>query len=224
MTKTFNCLSFLFLMITLFSCKKESLAPAIDFKYNFYPLALTNVLVYNVDSTDYSGFAGNPVNYKFQLKDSVASTFTDAVNNLAYRIERYKKNENETLWQYQKTISRTVKPRSAEELINNKIYIRMVFPTDLGATWNANSKNNSKENEFSITDILETYTQNNLQFANTIITHFEDKNLIEEDVITNIYAQNVGLISAEVRAVDLKFNTAEITNGYEYKMELVSFK
>lgn len=224
MTKTFNCLSILFLMFALVSCKKESLAPAIDFKYNFYPLALTNVLVYNVDSTDYSAFAGSATNYKFQIKDSVANTFTDVNNNLAYRIERYKKTANETIWQYQKTISRTIKPRTAEELIDNKIYIRLVFPTDLGVTWNANSKNNLRENEFSITDILETYTQNSLQFDNTIITHFEDKNLIKEDVITNIYAQNIGLISAEVRAVELNIENANITNGYVYKMELVSYK
>ncbi len=224
MRKTFNSLIFLLLLIYLVSCKKESLAPSIDFKYNFYPLALTNVFVYNVDSTNYSGFAGSAINYKFQIKDSVAGTFTDADNNLAYRIERYKKNENQTLWQYQKTISRTVKTRTAEELIDNKIYIRLVFPTDLGATWNGNSKNNLLKNEFSITNILETYTQNSLQFANTIITHFEDKNLIEEDVITNIYAQNVGLISSEVRAVKLNINNAKITDGYEFKMELVSYK
>lgn len=224
MKKNFNCISFLFLLISLVSCKKESLAPAIDFKYNFYPLALTNVLVYNVDSTDYSSFAGIAINYKFQIKDSVASTFTDTNNNLAYRIERYKKTANETLWQYQKTILRTVKSRVAEELIDNKIFIRLVFPPEIGASWDANSKNNSTENQFFITDLLKTYTQNSLQFDTTIITHFEDKNLIKEDVITNIYAQNVGLISSEVRAVELNIDNAKITNGYVYKIELISYK
>ncbi len=224
MGKMFKNFGFLFLIACFFSCSKDNLTPNIDFKYNFYPLALTKVLVYNVDSIDYRGFAGEPVSYKFQIKDSVANTFTDASNNLAYRIERYKKNENQTLWQYQKTISRTIKTRTAEELIDNKNYIRLVFPTNLGAIWNGNSKNDLLKKEFAVTELLDSYTQNNLQFNKTLTTHFEDTNLIREDIETHIYAENVGLISSEVRAVDLNIANSRIIDGFIYKLKLVSYK
>lgn len=224
MIKMFRSLSFVFVIIALASCTKEKVSPKINFNYSFYPLALTKVWLYNVDSTHYSFFNGTTISYKFQIKDSVANTFTDATNRLAYRVERYVKKPNEILWKYQKTISRTVTTRAAEELIDNKIYTRLVFPPILGATWNANTKNDLLKNEFEITETLDTYTQNNLNFNNTLISYFEDTNLIREDVITHIYADAVGLISAEVTAVDLDITTAKIKDGYISKMKLISFK
>jgi hypothetical protein len=224
MNNNFKSLIFLFLMVAMVSCKNDKLTPDVDFKYNFYPLALSKVWVYNVDSTVYSTFAAGSVKYQFQIKDTITNTFTDASNNLAYRVERYVKKLNETSWKYQKTISRTLKTRTVEELIDNKIYTRLVFPADLNAIWNANSKNNLLENEFSITETFNTYTQNNLQFGNTLIAHFEDTNLIEEDIKTYIYSQDVGLISAEVKAVDLDITNGKITNGFVSTMKLDSYK
>lgn len=213
----------MFLILCVLSCKKESLVPAIDFNYNFYPLALSKVWVYNVDSTAYSLFKGNK-NYKFKIKDTITNTFTDASNRLAYRVERYIQKQNETLWVYQKTISRTLTVRTAEELIDNKIYVRLVFPTAFGNSWNGNSKNDIIEKEFAITNVADAYLLNNLQFGSNVTSHFEEINLIREDIETHIYAQNVGLIKSNVRAVDVNENNAAIKDGFIYSMELVSYK
>jgi len=210
------------LTLTVLSCNKDS--PAIDFKYNFYPLALQKVLIYDVDSTAISSFTNTTRNFKFQIKDSVANTFIDATNRTAFRIERYKKLQNETVWKFQKTISRLLNTRSAQENIGNNTFIRLVFPPELGTSWNGNSKNSSLQKEFSITKIFDSFSSNNLSFSKTIITHFEEVNLIREDIETYTYAQDVGLIASDVRAVDVNISNQRITNGFFYTMKLVAFR
>ena len=214
--------SFLFLMIGLSACKKDSLAPAVDFKYNYYPLSLNKVLIYDVDSTAYSIFFTAPRNFKFQIKDSVADTFKDDNNRQVFRIERYKKIAG--VWKYHKTISRLITTRSAEEGLDNKTYVRMVFPAVIDTYWNVNSKNTLKYQETYINDVFDNISINNLNFTSVLQTRSENKNLIEENVETNIYAPDVGLISSDVRAVDLKIETGKITNGYEYTMKINSYK
>ena len=214
--------SFLFLIIGLSACKKDSLAPAVDFKYNYYPLSLTKVLIYDVDSTAYDGFANSSKNFKFQIKDSVADTFKDDNNRQVFRIERYKKIAG--VWKYHKTITRLLTIRSAEETIDNKTYIRMVFPAEIDTYWDVNSKNILNNLETSINKTYDNLSVNNLNFNNALQTYSENKNLIEETVETNIYAPDIGLISSDVRAVDLKIETGKITNGYEYTMKVNSYK
>jgi hypothetical protein len=223
MIHTFKGLAALFLMAILLSCNKENFAPAVDFKYNFYPLALTKVLVYKVDSTAYDSYANTVKNFKFQIKDSVANSYTDGSNRTAYRIERYKKLPNETVWRFQKTISRVLTPRNAEETINNKTYVRLVFPPQMGALWNANSKNNLEKQDFSITEIYDSFSLNNLSFNSTLVTYTEDINLIRENTETHTYAQDVGLIASDVRVVELNILTQNITNGFFYTMKLIAY-
>lgn len=214
--------SFLFLIIGLSACKKDRLAPAVDFKYNYYPLSLTKVLIYDVDSTAYSIFFTAPRNYKFQIKDSVADTFTDDNNRQVFRIERYKKITD--VWKYHKTITRLLTVRSAEETIDNKTYIRMVFPAQIDTYWDVNSKNTLNYQETYISDVFDNISISTLNFTSVLQTRSENKNLIEENIETNIYAPDIGLISSNVRAVDLKIETGKITNGYEYTMKINSYK
>jgi hypothetical protein len=213
---------FLFLIIGLFACKKSSLAPAVDFKYNYYPLSLTKVLIYDVDSTAYDGFANTTKNFKFQIKDSVADTFIDDNNRQVFRVERYKKIAD--VWKFHKTITRLLSARSAEETIDNKTYIRLVFPAEIDTYWDVNSKNNLGYQETYTSEIFDTFSINSLTFNETINTYSENKNLLREDVQTNIYSRDVGLISSDIRAVDLKIETGKIVNGFVYTMKIVSYK
>lgn len=222
MIKMVKVLGFLFLMFAIVSCNKDNPSP--DFKYNFYPLNLKKILIYNVDSTAVSSFAGTKTNFKFQIKDSVADIYTDATNRTAYRIERYKKQTNESVWKFQKIISRVLNTRNAEETIDNKTFVRLVFPPEIGTSWNGNSKNDFIEKEFSITEMYDTFLLKNLAFNNTLVTHFEEVNLIREDKETHTYAQGVGLIASDVRAVDVDISNQKVTNGFFYTMELIAYR
>lgn len=198
--------------------------PSPDFNYNFYPLALNKVLIYEVDSTAIDEFTKREKNFRFQIKDSVAETYKDATNRTAYRIERYKKLASESLWKFQKTISRVLSTRSAEETIDNKTFVRLVFPTKVGTTWNGKAKSDPTDKEFTITDLYDTFLLDNLKFKSTLVTHFEEVNLIREDKETYTYAQDVGLVAANVRAVDVDISNQKVTNGFFYTMKLIAYR
>jgi hypothetical protein len=213
---------FWFLIVALSACKKDSIAPPIDFNYNYYPLSLTKVLIYNVDSTGYNGYTNTSQNFKFQIKDSVAETYLDDNNRPTFRIERYKKIAD--VWQFQKTIARLLTARIAEETIDNKNYVRLVFPAVIDTYWNMNSKNTLGDLETYISETNDNVTINGLTFNKTLNSYTENINLIRKDIQKNIYAQDVGLISSDITAVDLNISTGAIVNGYVYSMKIVSYK
>lgn len=211
----------LLILAVILACNKENIAPPREFSYNYYPLIEGKVNIYDVDSTAYNNFTGATTNFKFKLKDSIANTFNDLTGNLIYRVERYKKQNDSNNWVYQKTITRSLSTRAAQETIDNQTFIRLIFPPELGAQWNGNSKNTLGEYMYRITDFPKTTTIGSIDYDSTIVVlQSDENNLIREDIASEVYAKNIGLIKKEVRAIDKNISTQVITNGFIYSMTL----
>jgi len=207
------------------SCTKENNAPAIDLQSEFYPLKVGSVYIYDVDSTAYSNFTNSSVNFKFQLKDSIADTFLGLTGDTSYRVERYRKNTPSSNWVIQQVYSRNKTIRAGEEFINNQRFVRMVFPPIKGTFWNGNSKNNIGSQEYVIEDGISPLTVNTLSFDSTVtVKEIDEFNLIREDLSKTTYAKNVGLVQKLVTAVDKNISSGVITNGSVYSYKLSFFK
>nr|WP_294898842.1 hypothetical protein [uncultured Pedobacter sp.] len=207
------------------SCTKENNARPVDLQTEFYPLKVGSVYVYDVDSTAYSNFTGGNVNYKFQLKDSVADTFLDLTGQTVYRIERYRKNSTSSNWVIQQVYSRNKTLRAGEEFINNQRFVRIVFPPIQGTFWNGNSKNTLGDQQYIIEDGILPLTVNNLSFDSTVtVKEIDEFNLIREDLVNDTYAKNVGLVQKTVKAVDKDISSGTITNGSVYSYKLSFYK
>jgi hypothetical protein len=207
------------------ACTKEKNAPAAEFYYNFYPLKVGSVIIYDADSTAFSNFTNTSVNYKFEIKDSLTHTFNDLAGQTHYRIERYKRINPSTIWIFQQVFTRNITSRAAEEFINNERFTRLIFPPTTGSSWNGNSKNVLGEQEYLIESGIEPLMVNNLTFDSTIVVkEIDEFNLIREDLVYSTYATNVGLIKKEVTAVDKNISTGRITNGLIYSLKIKSFK
>lgn len=218
---TFVVISTLFLAF----CTKEKIASPINLQNNYFPLKVGAVIIYEVDSTAYSNFTNASVNYKFDLKDSITNTFDDLAGNTNYRIERFKKPINTTLWVYQKNFTRNKGLRAGEEFINNQRFVRIIFPPLKGSSWNGNSKNTLGEQEYLIEEASTALTINTLNFDSTIVVkEIDEINLIREDLVKSTYARNVGLIKKEVKAIDKNISTGKTTNGFVYTLKVKSFK
>ena len=193
-------------------------------KYNYFPLNVGAEVIYNVDSTVYNNFNNSTTNYIFQLKDITTNKFIDAQGNEAFRIERFKKTDTDD-WFFQKVIVRKIISNRAEEVLDNKRYVRLVFPPTLQSTWNGNLYNDlgAWPHEVKDLDVPLTIAANNLD-STIAIQQYNEVNLIREDIYDETYAKNIGLVVKEVKAVDKNINTGVITRGYKYKMELASWK
>lgn len=207
------------------SCTKENNAPPVDLQGEFYPLKIGSVYIYEVDSSVYSDFTGGNINYKFQLKDSIADSFVTLIGDTSYRVERYRRNNSTNSWVIQQVYSRNKTLRAAEEFINNQRFVRLVFPPAQGTFWNGNSKNTIGEQEYIIEDGILPLTVNSLSFDSTVtVKEIDEFNLIREDLVKTTYAKNVGLVQKTVTAVDKNISTGVITNGSVYSYKLSSFK
>lgn len=211
-------------MLTVFSCNKSENAPQPEMGFNYFPLKINSEVVYNVDSTVYNNFNNSTTNYVFQLKDVVTDKFTDVQGDEVYRLERYKKTNTED-WFFQKVITRKIVNNRAEEFIDNKRYVRLVFPQTLQSTWNGNLYNDLGVWQHEIKDLNVPLTIGANKLDSTIaIQQYKEVNLIREDIYDETYAKNIGLVIKEVKAVDKNISTGVITRGFKYRMELASWK
>lgn len=217
-------LSFIIISFILLSCTKENNAPARNFYYEYYPLTLKKVLVYTVDSTAYNNFNNSVTNYTFELKDSVASAYVNLTGDSVFRVERYKKEENSAIWAYQKTITRSRSVRIAQETIENQTFTRLIFPPEIYKEWNGNSKNTIGEQFYYISDFPFSTTINNHTFDSTVVVQqIDEVNLIREDIASEIYAKNIGLVQKDVAAIDKDISSGRITHGFMYSMKIKNF-
>lgn len=205
-------------------CNKSENVPRPDMALNYFPLEEGRVVIYNVDSTVYNNFNNTITNYLFQLKDTVTNKFTDAQGNETYRLERYKKTATQD-WFFQKVITRKIINNRAEEFIDNKRYVRLVFPPTLQSTWNGNVYNDLGDWRHEVKDLDVPLKIGTHQLDSTISIHqYNEVNLIREDIYDETYAKNIGLVVKEVKAVDKNISTGVITKGFKYKMQLDSWK
>lgn len=208
----------------IFSCNKFENMPKTDLNFNYFPLKVNHVVIYNVDSTVYSDFNNSTTNYLFQLKDTVTNNFTDIQGNETYRIERYKKTATQD-WLFQKLITRKIYNNRAEEFIDNKRYVRLVFPPTLQSTWNGNLYNDLGEWRHEVKELDAPLTIGSNQLDSTIaINQYNEVNLIREDIYDETYAKNIGLVIKEVKAIDKDISTGRTRRGFTYRMELESYK
>lgn len=208
----------------LLACNKHENAPALDMGLQYYPLKENSVSIYDVDSTVYNDFNNSTTTHQFLIKDSVTNKYTDATGNIAYRIERYKKSSISD-WTFQKVISRKITNNKAEEYLDNRRYIRLVFPPVLNLKWNGNLYNDLGNWDYMITQLDEKQSINTLNFNHTLtVEQINEVNLIREDVYIEKYAKEIGLIVKEVRAIDKDISSGKIKRGFIYKMQLNTHK
>ncbi len=211
-------------LLLVLSCDKSENLPNPDMGLNYFPLKVAAVNVYDVDSTVYSDFTNTITEFKFLIKDSVIGQFTDAQGNTAFRIERFKKTTTQD-WTFQKVIAKKIINNRAEEFIDNTRYVRLVFPANTESTWNGNLYNSNDAWIHKITSVEATSSIGTLKLDSTInIEQHLEINLIREDIYTESYAKNVGLVKKEVKAVDKDIASGKIKRGYRYTMQLNRYK
>lgn len=216
--------AFYIAVILLFaSCKQETVKPD-DLGKAYFPLRLKSMVSYNVDSTVYNDFNNTITTYQFKIKDTVVGLFTDLEGKAAYKIERYKKTGTNP-WVFQKVVSRNELNNRAEEFIDNRRYVRLVFPPQLQRKWNGNLYNDMPAWNYTITslDAPLRIGINNLD-STLAISQYNEVNLIREDIYSETYAKHIGLVIKEVRAIDKDITTGKIKKGTIYKMQLEQYK
>lgn len=137
-------LSFLLLAfalnIALFSCKKPDERPAPpQAEQEYFPLEVGKWVIYDVDSTIWDDTFCVERFYNYQVRLSVADTFTDDLGRPSYRIDRSIRRKTGDEWRPQEVIYATNTGISLEIVQDELRTIKMTFPIANGEEWEGNN-------------------------------------------------------------------------------------
>lgn len=215
-------------LILIFSACQEKLSEIVlDQGYDFFPLAVGEYRVYQVEEEIYTGFVPDSSNY--YLKEELVDSLVSSDGSIKYLMLRSKsldsmKWESDSTWTAQ---------RVKESLIvteNNVPFVKLTFPVKLGNTWDGNAYNTRAElSYFFIASEVYSLNGQSISSENLIDVVIADipKNLVNQDQRFERYARGIGLVSKNYTV--LRFcnvncdQPGTVESGRIYKQNLISY-
>lgn len=229
-------LCIVFLILILFSCKKDEESPSEVHGLQYYPLKTGKFVVYDVDSTVYTELPKDTLYFKYRIKEKIGEEFTDNQGKRAFRVERYIKHYNPSLsydsipWSVKEVWMLNSDNSKILLQENNTVYTRLIFPVIPNASWNGNAYNNSGELVYSYeyADQKKTVGTQPFDLVLKVKQRTDTSNLIQYLLEFEQYAFNFGLVNKEI--IQLFSNTItagvpvknRIESGFVYKQTYIS--
>lgn len=219
-------LAFYILMILSLSACEQKQGEPVDMGYEYYPVEENVYHIYQVDSIIWDDFYTPPQvdTFSYKVKKVIKSDFQDNEGRTVYRVERFVK-QNDTLdWRMDKVFTLLKDSAKIVKTIDNRTFIKLVFPIDIGSTWDANIYNPENPNEYEITEEEGSFQVDDKTFHNTVnVEQKNQKTLISNDIANEVYAPDVGMIYKQDISQELDISTGEVESGYKYTYKLLEY-
>jgi hypothetical protein len=202
---------------------------------DYYPLTIGKYVIYEVDSLVYGVLPRDTSSYKYQIKEVLVESFTDAEGKTAYKLHRYikkfdpKKKYDSIPWQIKEVWMVNASLKNIQVVESNKRYTKLIFPIEDKATWNGNAGNTEGERLYTYNYIDKNESFNNSKFENVLmVKQFEYRTLISYENYVEKYAKGVGLVYREIKNIvsqDIKPGVAvdnRIESGLVYKQTYIA--
>ncbi len=228
---------FLFSVVVISSACSKKQIPNSDglLGLEYYPLTIGKYIIYEVDSTIYGVLPRDTTTYKYQIKEVLAESFTDAEGKTAYKLKRYikkfdpKKKYDSLPWQVKEVWMVNASLKNIEVVESNKRITKLIFPIEDKATWNGNAGNTEGERLYVYNYIDRNESINNAKFENVLmVKQFEYRTLISYENYIEKYAKGIGLVYREIKNIvsqDIKPSVAvenRIESGLVYKQTYIA--
>jgi hypothetical protein len=223
----FRILSFLGILATFFcACGERQTAQLPDVaadQYAYFPLAIGQYVVYQVDSIVYdfapSGGTVRDSSRTF-VREMVADTLRDQTGQLLYLLECHERYSAGEPWALRRVETAA---RSASQAIrheNNFRFLRLIFPMDRRSEWDGNVWiDDTREIEiagermrpfanwvYEVDSIDVAASVGAFAFDSTLlVTEVDDTNIIERRLSRARYAKHVGLVWREQWILDSQY-------------------
>jgi hypothetical protein len=127
------------LALVMTACKTET-EPSLEAGTDYYPLEAGTYRTYDVVDSTWNSNVTTAVRYQF--RERVTESFTDAAGQAAYRIVRSKRNTAADTWKDDSVMVVNLSERTVLLARNNRRTVELVFPVRDGADWNRDAYNN----------------------------------------------------------------------------------
>lgn len=207
------------LIAAVAGCKKpETDFEAIDLGYNYFPTKNGWFIDYEVDSISHNITVDTT---HFFLREKMTEDFIDEEGQVAWTLERYKKNQLQDTFELTDVWVQKRTTTSAEKVEENQRFIKLVFPVEENDTWNGNAYNSMDPWNYRYTNVGDPYEIDFFDFPNTVTVNQRNNiNLVDQEVAYEVYADGIGLIYKSLK--DLEYQNFEIT-GVEIEMKAIGY-
>ena len=178
----------------LYSCKKKTTA-TLNLGYDYFPLENGNYIIYRLDSLYYNDFTGSIDTFRFEVKEKVTETYTDAAGQSTARIERYYRKSSSENWEIQDVWTANLNPSSAEKTEENQRFVKISFPAKKNIVWDGNRFNALGRQDYKIESAGQALNLASVSFDSTLLVKQKaDSNLIRLEVAYEVFAKKIGLV------------------------------
>lgn len=233
-----NVAALCLLLLMVASCKKIEEDPELVYRYNYMPLVVGHEIIYDVDSIVYNYVP--PVQdidtIQYQYREVIKDTFYDSQGLLNYRFEYSRRNNAAENWKVDRVWFGTANELNFQKVEDDVRLIKLVFPPDLGLTWDGLAYAPPATGQFSylsgwqfkVIDLNVPLVVNGNSFEETMTVQFvNEENLINKKLGREVYAYGVGLVYKEwemltkQRTTDNDWQRPE--NGFRIRMRVKSY-
>lgn len=196
-----------FMLFSLYACKDKKDDFTIEYAYEYYPLDTGHYVIYDVDSIVYNYNSNVHTNdtVHYQLKELLADTFYDNLNELTYRLELYRRPDNTAPWGLDRVWYVKRSNNTIQKTEDDLKFIKLIFPPTEGAEWSGNQYlpttepyKDFKDWVYTNTDVNKPYTVNGFVFDSTLtVIEINDSTKIDKQLRKEVYAKHVGMIYQE---------------------------
>lgn len=214
----------LMVLITFLGCKSDKDDNVIpNLSYNYAGLRTGNYIIYNVDSIFYDDFTATIDTFHFQIKEHLASTFTDLQGDPAYRIERFKKYPDSTHWELIDVWQSKITINNYQKVEENDRFVKLIFPVRANKTWDGNNFNNLGEQLYEYTTVHQAENIGGIAFDSVAtVTQINDVNLISENLFIEKFATDIGMVYQK-RLSRKRANLSAPWLGYDFTMTIAAY-
>lgn len=218
----------LFLMLCLYSCKKDEvnvLIPEKDRFTEYFGLQVGRYIEYDVIEIHHDDAVDIHDTLKYILKVKIEDTLIDNKGDIAYKYERSYWDSYNQIWQMKDVWVAKITDKYAQLVEENIIKSKLYFPVSFDFEWNRNLFNDQEEDIVKYSSVHEAKTLTNILFDSTLTvskdTYFT---LVDFRKDYEVYAKNIGLISKTYKNLRISnFDTLKVKTGDELFYTVVKF-
>lgn len=216
---------FLLFMLLISGCDRQIEESSKDFGFDFQPLEKGLFWIYKVDETLYFG-ENDAENSQFFYRDLIRDFYLNAENEQVFIVER-SKSTNQINWIKTKEFTLLRKGFSLIKTQDNQAIISLVFPPELGKSWNGNGFRNDVEDEFVIDDAINSASANSASVIRVLQEESDDL-ITFRDNRFELYEKGKGLVEKyeEVLTYCSRndcLGDQLIDSGKKVKMEMIEY-
>lgn len=186
------------ILCLLFACDNvnSNLPPPQDGGKFFYPNVGQSV-IYDVEDTQYA-LTGKFMVKTYQLKEINVLAFKDLDGKEAFKIERYRRENDTQKWTIDSVFRAKKEIDKALKSENNVTYVKIYFPIKEGLKWNGNAYNSFGNDTYELKKVNQSFQTNGQKFENTFsVIQQNDSTLVDLKRRIEVYAENIGMIYQE---------------------------